>query len=509
MERIKADIPQYLEIEAERTRFSRAIAFNMRIAAAILLMITSVVATVYLVSPKPETLSTPSTAVFAPTDRSLPRTAAAPTQEVRLEIAQEPEIPSVSPATPPPAAAPLRAREERANEADPETIGELTFAEKSVAGGVVGRTAAGVTEPRQVAENDRQNTLGDRQVALGDRQNTLGDRQVALGDRQNTLGDRQVALGDRQDAASTRPVTSSTRRAEDFAAEPAPPAAAAPQSRAARDSAARMESTISVTGNAPALSIMREARAAKVSLAPKDKVFGISIDPAAFQRIRTTLESGEQPAASSVDVEALVNYFAAAAEQRPRRGVALEVEASPAAIEADGDHAVLRFTVDAATMEEIPGGSIPPVAADARMEVSFNDRVVAHATRIGNGSPLAGEAVLLSGTSVTGIYALEMRPHLESGQTVATVRLHYRAVPSGRNQTITKTIVAKDLVSGWARATRRHRLATLGAVWGESLKGTTGGADVARRAEELATQTDDPLARALAAAASASADGGL
>jgi hypothetical protein len=481
MERIKADIPQYLEIEAERTRFSRAIAFNMRIAAAILLMITSVVATVYLVSPKPETLSTPSTAVFAPTDRSLPRTAAAPTQEVRLEIAQEPEIPSVSPATPPPAAAPLRAREERANEADPETIGELTFAEKSVAGGVVGRTAAGVTEPRQVAENDRQNTLGDR----------------------------QVALGDRQDAASTRPVTSSTRRAEDFAAEPAPPAAAAPQSRAARDSAARMESTISVTGNAPALSIMREARAAKVSLAPKDKVFGISIDPAAFQRIRTTLESGEQPAASSVDVEALVNYFAAAAEQRPRRGVALEVEASPAAIEADGDHAVLRFTVDAATMEEIPGGSIPPVAADARMEVSFNDRVVAHATRIGNGSPLAGEAVLLSGTSVTGIYALEMRPHLESGQTVATVRLHYRAVPSGRNQTITKTIVAKDLVSGWARATRRHRLATLGAVWGESLKGTTGGADVARRAEELATQTDDPLARALAAAASASADGGL
>lgn len=455
MERIKADIPQYLEVEVERQRFSRAVAFNMRIAAAILFMITSVVATFYLVSSRSEPLSTPSTTVFAPQGRALPRAAAAPTQEVRLEIAQEPEIPSVSPATPSPLSAPLRAREERADEDESQSTDGLTFAEERVTGGLVGGTAASTTESRQIAESDSQ---------------------------------------------------PASQTLEDFVAEPAPAVTEAPQARA-RDTA--MESSVTGTGNAPPLSIMRESRAAKASLTPTGKIFGISVDPAAFHRIRTTLENGAQPASSAVDVEALVNYFAAAAERRPRRGVALEVEASPAAIEADGDHAVLRFTVDAATLEPVPGGSIPAVATDARVEVRFNDRVVAHASRIGNAAPLAGEPLLLSGTSVTGIYALEMRPHLESGQTVATVRLHYKAMPSGRAQTITKTIVAKDLAGSWARATRRHRLSTLGAVWGETLKGTTGGADVARRAEELAMQTDDPLARALAAAASASADGGL
>jgi len=182
------------------------------------------------------------------------------------------------------------------------------------------------------------------------------------------------------------------------------------------------------------------------------------------------------------------------------------VEASPAAIEADGDHAVLRFTIDTAKADGLRGGTIPPVAADALIEVEFDDRVVARARRIGNSGPLSGEPVLLAGTSVTGLYALEMKPNLKSGQTVATVRLHYTAVPSGQRQTIVKSVKAGDLARSWTRATRRHRLASLGAVWGETLKGNGGGVDVARRAGELATQKpDDPLARALAAAANASA----
>lgn len=450
-ERIKAEIPRYLEIEAERARFSRSIAFNMRIAASILLLVTSLVVTVYLVSPEAERIMAPSTAVFAPADRALPRTAIAPTQEVRLEIAQEPEIPEIAAATPPPPPTQVRAREERTDEVDGETGAERTFKDEAVVGGVVGGVAGGTLERRQVAE---------------------------------------------------------FAPAEDFAPEPQrmPASAPPPPAAAARDA---VQQRITVTANAPTLSIMREARAAKVSLDAKDKIFGISVDPAAFQRIRATLESGQRPAASAVDVEALVNYFAAAAARPPRSGIALEVEASPAAIEADGDHAVLRFTVDTAKVDEIPGGSTPPIAADARIEVEFNDHVVARASRIGNGAPLADESVLFSGISVTGIYALEMKPNLRSKQTVATVRLHYTAVPSGRKQTITEKILAGDLAKSWARATRRHRLASLGAVWGETLKGTTGGVDVARRAEELATQKpDDPLARALAAAASASADEG-
>jgi hypothetical protein len=67
----------------------------------------------------------------------------------------------------------------------------------------------------------------------------------------------------------------------------------------------------------------------------------------------------------------------------------------------------------------------------------------------------------------------------------------------------------EDLAKSWSRSSRRHRLASLGAVWAESLKGTPAGSEVVRRAEELATQDPgDVHARELARAVSASAAGG-
>jgi len=87
------------------------------------------------------------------------------------------------------------------------------------------------------------------------------------------------------------------------------------------------------------------------------------------------------------------------------------------------------------------------------------------------------------------------------------VRLHY--FDGKKPQTLAETVHGRDLATSWQRASRRHRLASLGALWGESLKTTTGGGDVARRAEELATQApDDVRARELARAANASAAGG-
>jgi hypothetical protein len=56
----------------------------------------------------------------------------------------------------------------------------------------------------------------------------------------------------------------------------------------------------------------------------------------------------------------------------------------------------------------------------------------------------------------------------------------------------------------WISASHRHRLASLGAVWGETLKGMAGANDVARRAEELASQApEDAKARELADVANA------
>jgi hypothetical protein len=233
--------------------------------------------------------------------------------------------------------------------------------------------------------------------------------------------------------------------------------------------------------------------------AKKESVFGISVNPQVFHEIRATLESGQRPAASAVNVEALVNYFAGTPAKPPRK-LRLEVEVSPSVLPAEGEHAVLRFTVDT------PAGS-GIAASDARVEVVINNATVAHVERIGDGDALARESALPHRTSVTGLYALEMKPGLRSSQLVATVRLYY--VLNGEQKTLTELVHGHDLARSWQRSSRRHRLASLGAVWAESLKGTAAGVDVARRANELASQApDDVRARELARAASASADGG-
>jgi hypothetical protein len=86
--------------------------------------------------------------------------------------------------------------------------------------------------------------------------------------------------------------------------------------------------------------------------------------------------------------------------------------------------------------------------------------------------------------------------------TVATLTLHYRSVEDGKRRTITQTVKAAELTRSWAAATRRHRLATLGAVWSESLNDGGAAKDVATRAERLATEApEDERARELAALA--------
>ncbi|HKR67085.1 MAG TPA: hypothetical protein VJZ00_25390, partial [Thermoanaerobaculia bacterium] len=101
-ERIKNDIPKYLEAEPERERFSRSIAFSMRIAASILLLITSVFVTLrYL---EPDATSNMAVAKRAPveltpavmplsqpqrSDKTETTASAAPTEEIRLEMTEE------------------------------------------------------------------------------------------------------------------------------------------------------------------------------------------------------------------------------------------------------------------------------------------------------------------------------------------------------------------------------------------------------------------------------------
>jgi hypothetical protein len=453
VDRIKADIPKYLEAEPARGRFVRALPFSMRIAASLLLVVTSVaVALVLMNAPRGEEKSASiAPGPFAPAARSLPqaRTTTEATEEVRLDIAQDTaalDIPTQIALMPPPPAAPRAAAAER----------RQVEAEQPVQSGVENDTAEGVVTG------------------------------VVGGSAANIV--REEAAMQDFAAPEPAPVAPPTIAAPTAAAAPAPPPVPA-QAPAPAPAPARIAAV--------------ETQAAKKEIAAGGgEVFGISIDPQNFHRIRRTLESGGRPASAAVDVEAIVNYFAGPPEKRPRRGVRLDVEASPAAIEAEGDNAILRFSIDT------PSGNpaAPPAASDVRLDVDFNESVVAHSRFFGGSAPLGREAVLRPGTSVTGLYALALRPNLSATQLVATVRLHYTV--NGKPETLTRHVRAGDLAKNWQRASRRHRLASLGAVWGETLKSSAPGFDVARRAEELATQDPkDARAKELAAAAQASADG--
>lgn len=256
---------------------------------------------------------------------------------------------------------------------------------------------------------------------------------------------------------------------------------------------------------APPPSLVPEAYADSLKLEPAS-VFGISVDPNAFPAVRTAIETNGRPAPGLVNVEALVNYFAGA--KAPRRDVALEVEASPAPVAAEGDRAILRFTIDTAAINVPQRGSVPPVARDAHLHVDIDPRAVATFRRIGEGDATDSEAALLHNTSVTGLYELSLKPNLRESQRVATVTLRYVSVKTGRKQSVSRVIHGHDLAKTWEKASRRHRLAALGAIWSETLKGTNGGPEIIRRAEELATQNPrDSRARELANAASASIGG--
>jgi hypothetical protein len=189
--------------------------------------------------------------------------------------------------------------------------------------------------------------------------------------------------------------------------------------------------------------------------------------------------------------------------------VRLETEASPAPVGSNGHRGILRFSIDTASVDVPEHGTTPPIATDAHLEIQFNRSAVNSFVMIGDTPSIAHESALLHNTSVTGLYALDLRTPLKGSQRVATIRLTWHSIADRKKHTITKYLHGRDFAKVWAQASRRHRLASLGALWGESLRNSSDSTDVAKRAEELATQEPtDARARELADVAQASSGGG-
>ncbi|HEX6161195.1 MAG TPA: hypothetical protein VF111_13565 [Thermoanaerobaculia bacterium] len=459
-DRIKADIPKHFTAaHQERQRHSRSFYVNLRVAASFIILISAVYVTVQLLAPEeqmkqmsaargtqPVTL-TAADAVPRMAERAI---AAQAEEELRVEITQ---------AAPAPAAV-----------AAPAAANEVTFA-----------TARKREEHISVEEAERQ-IAGDT---------LLFDAQ------------QEVALAPPPSAPPQAASVAVPQEEQELLPTPRPVGSvAAQQPRITVTAEAPMIDTRKTSAPSPAF--VREAHASTIDLGPRETVFGISVDPEVFHRIKKQIESGERPRAESVNIGALVNYFAGAPARGPKREVGLEVEGSPVPVGVEGRRGMVRFTID--TMAATPamrGTSVAPVAKDASLVIDLNDDAVTSFRAIGSDATATTEDALLRGTSVTGLYEVELRPGITARERVATITLRYRSVADGKMHTVKKELRGRDFIGTWSAASRRHRLASLGAMWGETLRGTSGGSDVARRAEELASQSpQDARARELSQLAS-------
>jgi len=451
---IKGDIPKYLQtMEVEKQRYSRSIAFSMRFAASIIVLFASLFVTMRVLTTGDEPVMKTAATTPAPLQQRAAlheskETAPTAVDELHVEITEVPR--------------------------------ETTTAQTAQA-----RT---VPPPApMIARRDAPQTERD------------DDREEAL-----ERGRVNATVGGA--AADTR--TSTMQMAE---AAPAPSFTYSPNPEVMSNTTVveqQSQSKSRPSARAATQSFVREAVAADLNLAPKDRVFGISVDPNAFERVKTTIERGGVPAAGTVNVEALVNYFAGT-PKRVRHDVQLEAEGSPAPVENAGHRGILRFTVDTRTNDLEDNASTPPIATNAHIDVVFNPRAVASFHRVGGDDTRATENTLLANTSVTGLFEIELKNGVSPTTRIATVTLRYKSIADGREKSHFVVVRGSDFARKWMLASRRHRLASLGAVWGESLK--SGSAvpvkDVAVKAEALATQApNDSRARELAAAARVGAE---
>lgn len=238
-------------------------------------------------------------------------------------------------------------------------------------------------------------------------------------------------------------------RANGFAAPSAPTAApppAAPQADAAPRTAAKK-----VTAD-----FVPSAVAESITLAPAT-LFDIVVPRADAE----------------LDGAALIQHFAAPAA--PPRALRLDTEA--AMLE---ETPLLRVSIDTPEVARPEGGSRPPVAANATLEIVFDDDAVA-SRRVLAGATSSSASALPSGTSVTALFEVELKPDVNRRATIATVTLRYRSVTDGQEHTITKKLRRSD-VREWDAASRRMKSTSLAAALVESLQSKEKVAEKARAA---------------------------
>ena len=484
LDRIKDDIPANLmSTERDRDRLSRAVSLSMRVAASILLLVTSAFLAMQIFQSDKD--------AFVPQ-----RVTAADSNPEPLET-RALDAPAAPAQAPPPQEYAMKPQAETSAGANPAP------AAVAAARPSAGARSLRVAEPQPVlfVEDAVQESIG---VKKDERERK---EQIAVTAAAPAVVG-QVAESPIVKAAEAPPPPP--------AVPPAPVAApavaggvmggtvsAAPieADRAARDTAAAETTGLRRQNAGVANQNVAVAKMSATRQAPARTVFGISLDNQEFARLKNLLDSGEKPPAAGVNIGALVNHFAGSSAQAPRE-VQLQVEASQAPLTGESNVAILRYTIDTSA----PAQGETPAATTARLSIELNPKVVAGYRLVPDGRQLRSEEQILpKNISATGLIEVRLKPAASTGSNVATIRLTSRSARTGLEMKLEEVVKVRDVQRSWLQASTRHRLATLGAVWGESLKGTPVSDEIAKTAEELAKkEPDDARAKDLAAAATAS-----
>lgn len=363
-DRIKSEIPQHLMFDAvkERRRFSQSIAFNLRVAASILLLVSSVYIALHVLS----RYERPKMAEMAPVQ--MKKTAVVPAQG----------------APPPPKVEPLP--DERNQ---PTTIAET-------------RT----TPPAPMRRRDEE--------------------RPAL-----TFAPEAAPPPPAPPVAQAEPATGRVSESVSVSA-PAPAAAAAPSVAGGVAPSPQPSDSVSTDATSRRLakktnSFISEAQAADLAYEPKT-LFGVSLKSV----VQQFAAPPSAPSHVRLDVEA------ATIDERP----------------------TLRISVDTPDENVPPGGTRPPAAADAHIEIAFNpEAVISQRPLVG---PIAtSPSALPSSQSVTALYGLELKPDVGKKQVIATVRLHYRDVTGNGKQHVIERTIRRSDIRPWEHASRRTKSAIL------------------------------------------------
>lgn len=227
--------------------------------------------------------------------------------------------------------------------------------------------------------------------------------------------------------------------------------------------------------------------------------FALDVDTASYAVVRRYLRDGHLPPPEAVRVEELVNYFDYG-DPPPRRGdFAIYAEGSPSPFGEGERYYLLRFHLRARDVED-RGDTLRRIAAEARVQVSFNPAVVSRYRLVGyenrevaderfrDDTADAGE--IGSGHAVTALYEIKLAGPLRRRDEVATLHLRYGSVVAGEMVEMERRVTGQDFARAWDEASAALRLTSLVAEFGEILKGSywarTGDlAEVFRRAQKV------------------------